>query len=90
VKVPACIRIIGMSMNFRESISALATNKVSMHMLNLFIEIIVAAVKQVSQGIIDVEVNETSKTVELHGINFDQYLPKKSAELEKTGREIHV
>jgi hypothetical protein len=89
-QVPAHIRMIRMLTNMRGSIKALARENTSADMLIAFREIIVTAARKVDQGIIDIEKNETWERVKMHGINFDQYMAKRSGGLKKLREEIHA
>jgi hypothetical protein len=80
----------GVSMNIRGSITALPRENASADMLIVFREIIVTAARKVDQGIIDIEKNETWERVKMHGVNFDQYMAKRSGGLEKLSEEIHA
>jgi hypothetical protein len=77
-------------MNMRGSITALARENASADMLIVLREIIVTAARIVALGIIDIEKNETWERVKMYGVNFDQYMAKRSEGLEKFREEIHA
>jgi hypothetical protein len=89
-QVPAQIRMMGISTNMRGSITVLERENASAAMLIVFREIIFIAARKVDQCIIDIEKNTTWERVNMKGVNFDQYMAKRSGGLGKLRKEIHT
>jgi len=79
-KVPHFVRIQVVTKNNQECLSTITTPGATAEMLIKFRDIMIKGAGKVETGIVDIETKELWGKVEMHGINFDRYLGKKTGD----------